>query len=126
MRLIPLAALALCTLFLGNAIAQENAAPKTPQAKIDYSILGQPAPAAKVGLSDEQRAAIATILDNRVNDLVTAEPQGREEIVDQIKCRDRSAAERRAKAAAGEVIGGRQTSVQFFQAKVECRAEMVC
>lgn len=52
-----------------------------PAAPIDYSILGQPAVADQVNLTDEQRAAVARILDQRINDLVGAEPADREQIV---------------------------------------------
>ena len=79
MRFLNLAVLALCTLGLGSANAQETPAPAA--ANIDYSILGQPANAAKANLTDEQRAKITEILDQRVSDLVAAEPGDREAIV---------------------------------------------
>ena len=69
MRPTLLAVLAICTLTYGTLTAQESPVPKVPPAKIDYSILGQPAHAARVNLTDEQRAKIAEILDTRVNDL---------------------------------------------------------
>ena len=81
MRPTLLAVLAICTLTYGTLTAQESPVPKVPPAKIDYSILGQPAHAARVNLTDEQRAKIAEILDTRVNDLVEADPENREKIV---------------------------------------------
>jgi type II secretory pathway component GspD/PulD (secretin) len=117
MRSIQLAILAICTLSFGTVAAQENAAPKTPPAKIDYSILGQPGPAAKVGLSDEQRAAIARILDIRVNDLVAAEPKDREAIVSKSNAEIEALLSDAQKEILAESLQGGKLQFNFFKQK---------
>lgn len=65
--LLVLFALTLQTLSLG-LVAQE---------KLDYTALAEPAFANPLGLTDEQRAAVAVILDQRVQKLVAAKPDER-------------------------------------------------
>ena len=68
---IVLLALTWQTLGLG-VVAQEVS---------DYTALAEPAFANRLGLTDEQRAAVAKILDQRVQKLVAAEPDERPQVL---------------------------------------------
>ena len=49
--------------------------------EVDYTALAEPAFANRLALTDEQRAAVAQILDERVQKLVTAKPDERRQIL---------------------------------------------
>ena len=123
MRSIQLATLAICTVLGMNVLccstvtAQDNDVPKAPPAKIDYSILGQPGPATKVALSDEQRAAIAEILDKRVNDLVAAEPNDREAIVNESNQKIEALLSDAQKEILAKSLQGGKLQFNFFKQK---------
>lgn len=62
----------LCGMFsTGSIKAQE----------VDYSLVGQPSFSSQLNLTDKQRADIAILIDQRLQELVAATPEGRGEVV---------------------------------------------
>ncbi len=117
MRPIQLAMLALCAFSLGTAGAQQSPLTSTPPAKVDYSILAQSANAARINLTDQQRAAIAQILDTRVNELVAAQPDDREQIVAKSNAQIEALLSDEQKQALAASLTGGKLQFNFYQQK---------
>jgi type II secretory pathway component GspD/PulD (secretin) len=117
MRPIQLAVLMLSGLCCGLLIAQQPVGPQSPPAKIDYSILAQPAQATRVGLSDEQRASIARILETRVGDLIAAEPADRQRIVDETNSQIEALLTAEQKQALAASLSGGNLQFSFYKQK---------
>ena len=62
-----------------TGLSQDSEAVSTKN--IDYSLVGQPSYADRLNLTDQQRAEIAALLDQRLQKLVSAEPASRKSII---------------------------------------------
>ena len=72
-----------CILAGQVVVAQENAEPVQAAAEkpVDYTVLAEPGFANRLGLTDQQRAAVAKILDERVTALVASQANERAAIL---------------------------------------------
>jgi type II secretory pathway component GspD/PulD (secretin) len=108
-----------CLLASAHLFAQENdqeAQGDTPQ-PVDYTVLAEPTFANRLALTDQQRAAVAQILDERVTALVAAKAGERAEIVAASNQRLAELLTDAQKASLGDLSRGGTLRFNFRQEK---------